>query len=473
LLRTRRRGAGSAAGDIVAATIGGGVAVTDVIAKKRDGQELSAAEIAEVVDGFLRGVISEGAMGALLMAILLRGMTEREVADLTLAMTRSGDTLDLSSIPGLKVDKHSTGGVGDKTTLVVAPLVAALGVPVPKLSGRSLGHTGGTIDKLECLPGLTTRLPPERFCRQVADIGVAIASQSETMAPADGKLYALRDATATVESIPLIAASVMCKKLAVGADALVLDVKAGAGAFITQEEQALELARLMVGIGARAGKRVTALVTRMDQPLGEAVGDVVELQEAVATLSGHGPADFVELCELVAGHMLALGGGARNPEEGRLRARQGLRSGAGLSKLKAMVQAQGGEAAALEDPARLLQDSERLAVHLPSEGYLTALDARQIGLAVRDLKTIAGPRKSQCGLLLSRKVGDRIAPGPVATVLAPVGLRPAMERAAHAVVQAFRTEARPPRSSPLMIGVIHQDAASDATPPAGASGGPG
>ena len=449
------------------------MAVTDVIAKKRDGQELSAAEIAEVVDGFVRGAISEGAMGALLMAILLRGMTEREVVDLTLAMTRSGDTLDLSSIPGLKVDKHSTGGVGDKTTLVVAPLVAALGVPVPKLSGRSLGHTGGTIDKLECLPGLTTRLPPERFCRQVADIGVAIASQSETMAPADGKLYALRDATATVESIPLIAASVMCKKLAVGAEALVLDVKAGAGAFMTQEEQALELARVMVGIGARAGKRVTALVTRMDQPLGAAVGDVVELEEAVATLSGRGPADFVPLCEVIAGHMLALGGKARDPEEGRAQARDGLQSGAGLSKLREMVQAQGGEAAVLEDLAQLLQGSEQVVVSVPAEGYVTALDARQIGLAVRNLKVTAGPRHHQCGVVLRRKVGDRVARGPVATVLAPIGLRPAMEHAAAAVAQAFRIGARPSVSPPLVIGVIRHDAAGDATPRAPASAGPG
>ena len=293
------------------------VSPQSVIARKRDGHELSSEEIAWVVDGFVRGAVSEGQMAALLMAIVLNGMQPREVADLTLCMMRSGEVLDLSDLPGIKVDKHSTGGVGDKTTLVVAPLVAALGVPVPKMSGRALGHTGGTIDKLECLPGLTTQLSTERFRRQIAEIGVAIAAQSETMVPADKRIYALRDATATVESIPLIAASVMSKKLAVGADALVLDVKAGEGAFMADVARARELARVMVEIGEHAGKRVVALVTAMDQPLGTAVGDVLELQEAIATLAGDGPPDFVDLCALVAGHMLALGDARPTRRKGR------------------------------------------------------------------------------------------------------------------------------------------------------------
>ena len=246
--------------------------VTEIIARKRDRQELTAEMIAALVSGFVRGEVSEGQMAAFLMAILLNGMSVRESADLTLAMVNTGARLDLSAISGIKVDKHSTGGVGDKTTLVVAPLVAALGVPVPKMSGRGLGHTGGTIDKLEAIPGLTTDLSPERFCAQVAEIGVAIAAQTGRMVPADKLIYALRDATATVESIPLIASSVMSKKLAVGADAILLDVKAGSGAFMPDLARARELAQAMVKIGVQHGKRMVAVVSRMDQPLGRAVG---------------------------------------------------------------------------------------------------------------------------------------------------------------------------------------------------------
>jgi len=433
------------------------MSIPDIIAKKRDGGELSTEEIAGVIRGFMGGAVSEGQMGALLMAIVLRGLTERETADLTFAMMHSGETLDLSAIPGITVDKHSTGGVGDKTTLVVAPLVAALGVPVPKMAGRALGHTGGTIDKLECIPGLTTQLTPARFCRQVAEIGLAIASQSHTMTPADGRIYALRDATATVESLPLIAASVMSKKLAVGADALVLDVKAGAGAFMSEVAKAQELARAMVEIGVRAGKRVTAVVTRMDQPLGTAVGDAVELGEAVATLTGKGPADFAELCEIIAGHMLVLGGKARDPEVGRLQAREGLRSGIGLEKLREMVRAQGGEAIALDDPARLLAGAESTAVYATEAGYVTSVDARQIGFAIRDLKAAAGEKHRQCGVLLRRKHGERVGEEPVATVIAPAGLTEAREEAVQAISQAFRVGARPAPRAGLVLGVIQGD----------------
>ena len=430
------------------------MSISAIIAKKRDGGELSTEEIAAVVRGFMRGAVSEGQMGALLMAIFLRGLTERETTDLTLALMRSGDTLDLSDIPGITVDKHSTGGVGDKTTLVVAPLVAALGVPVPKMAGRALGHTGGTIDKLECIPGLTTQLSPTRFCRQVAEIGLAIASQSPTMTPADGRIYALRDVTATVESLPLIAASVMSKKLAVGADALVLDVKAGGGAFMDEVAKAQELARVMVEIGVRAGKRVTALITRMDQPLGAAVGDAVELGEAVATLTGKGPTDFTELCEIIAGHMLALGGNARDPEEGRIQAREGLQSGVGLRKLKEMVRAQGGDVTVLDDPTRLLAGTESAAVCAAEAGYITGVEARQIGFAIRDLKAAAGDKHHQCGVLLRRKCGEVVGEESVAEVIAPAGLAEAREDAVRAVTHAFRVGAHPAPRAGLVIGVI-------------------
>ncbi len=369
--------------------------IREIIAKKRDGGELSAPEIAAVVGGCVRGEFADAQMGALLMAIVLRGMTAAETAALTLAMVESGTRLDLSRIPGVKVDKHSTGGVGDKTTLVVAPLVAALGVPVPKMSGRALGHTGGTIDKLECLPGLTTALSAERFCRQVAEIGVAIAAQSEEMAPADKKIYALRDATATVESIPLIASSVMSKKLAVGADGIVLDVKVGGGAFMPDLAQAQQLAEAMVGIGRRAGKRMVALITRMEDPLGRAVGDAVELMEAMQTLAGRGPADFVELCEVVAGHMLALGDAAADPEEGRLLAGQALASGRGLAKLSEMIAAQGGDGGVVSDPEELIGAAQRIPVGV-GDGYVVRVDARRIGALVRALKAGAGTRKGLC-----------------------------------------------------------------------------
>jgi pyrimidine-nucleoside phosphorylase len=426
--------------------------VTDIIAKKRDGGGLTAEEIGFVVREFTAGGMADGPMGALLMAIVLNGMSRRETAALTFAMRDSGETLDLSSIPGVKVDKHSTGGVGDKTTLVVAPLVAALGVRVPKMSGRALGHTGGTIDKLECFPGLTTALSPDRFRRQVADIGVAIACQTESIAPADKRIYALRDQTATVESIPLIAASVMSKKLAVGADALVLDVKAGTGALVTGEAGARELAETMVDIGRQAGKRVTAVVTNMDQPLGAAVGDAVEVVEALETLAGSGPRDFAALCEVIAGHMLALGGAAAGPEEGRVRAREGLASGVGLAKLRELVRAQGGSVEPIERPEVLLQGVQRTEVPAAGSGFVTGIEAREIGLAVRDLKAAAGAEKRRCGVLLHMHTGDEPRGRPVATVIAPSGRD--VSAAVSRVAGAFRFGAAPPPPAPLVIATI-------------------
>ncbi len=426
------------------------------IARKRDGVELAADEIARVIDGYTQGAVSDAQMAALLMAIVLRGMTAREVSDLTLAMLDSGEKLDLSAVPGPKIDKHSTGGVGDKTTLVVAPLVASLGVRVPKMAGRALAHTGGTIDKLECVPGLTTELSPERFISQVATVGVAIAAQSERMAPADRRIYALRDLTATTQSVPLIASSIMSKKLAIGADGIVLDVKAGRGALVPDVAGARKLAAVMVEIGARAGRKVVALVTRMDQPLGRAIGDAVELAEAIETLGGRGPRDLVLACTLLAGHMLALGGAAADPRQGRAMAARALRSGQGLAKLREMVVAQGGDPIAVDAPSTLAADAATLPVRSPQSGFVSALDARIAGDVVRDLKLAAGERSSLCGLTLAKKVGDRVSEGEtIAVVTTPrtIGAGEA-ERAAERIQEAFRFSADPPRRQRLLIATL-------------------
>ncbi len=425
--------------------------IRSIIAKKRDGLELTAQEIEEAVNGFTQGLVSEAQMAALLMAIVWRGLSLRETAELTLAMLASGERLDLSSIPGVKVDKHSTGGVGDKTTLVVAPLVAAFGVPVPKMAGRALGHTGGTIDKLECIPGLRTDLSPGQFREQVATIGIAIAAQSAKMTPADKKIYALRDATATVESIPLIASSVMSKKLAAGAEAILLDVKAGKGAFAPDLGAARELASAMVGIGKQLGKKTVALVTRMEQPLGRAVGDCVELVEAIDTLKGAGPPDFVELCELISGYMLVLGGAANNSEQGKMLAREGLSKGVGLKKMRELIEAQGGEAGIIDNPDTLLQQAERRMIVTEQEGFVLSLDARRVGWAIRAYKEAAGQVKHLCGVILHKKEGDRIANGEaLATIVGPTSLNSALQVAASEIAASYRFgETAPPKQELL------------------------
>lgn len=421
----------------------------DLILKKRDGARLSREELDFLVRGYVRGEVPDYQMAAFLMAVYFRGMEPGEVADLTMAMVESGDRMDLSGIPGIKVDKHSTGGVGDKTTLVLAPLVAAAGVPVAKMSGRGLGHTGGTLDKLESIPGLTVDIPPERFLEQVRRIGVAVVGQTRRLVPADGKIYALRDVTGTVDSLPLIASSVMSKKIAAGADAIVLDVKTGSGAFMKDFESALALARTMVDIGERVGRRTRALITNMDQPLGYAVGNALELREAVATLAGGGPADLRELCLVLGSHMLVLGGAARDLGEARSRLEQLLASGTALAKFQAMVEAQGGDPRALLPltvqepgsdpqagvPPRLWAASAPAApaggllpaarhVHLLSaraEGYVARVDALLVGRAAMLLGAGRARKEDRIdpavGIVLRRKVGDRVRLGePLAEV---------------------------------------------------------
>ncbi len=393
----------------------------EIIRAKRDGKAIPAAELAALVDGFTRGRVPEYQMAAFCMAVFFRGMDGAEVRALTDAMLRSGDVLDLSDIPGAKVDKHSTGGVGDKVSLALAPLAAACGVKVPMISGRGLGHTGGTLDKLEAIPGFRVDLPVERFRALVGEVGACLVGQTERLAPADRKLYALRDVTATIESIPLIAASIMSKKLAEGIDALVLDVKVGSGAFMKRVEDARALARTLAEIGRGMGKKVTALLTAMDQPLGRAVGNALEVAEVIELLGGGGPADLRELTVELTAEMLVLGGAARDLAAARGSVSRAIADGRGLAKLEQIVAAQGGDASAVRDPARLPRAPRTYDVAAPATGFVEAIDAEAIGLAAVALG--AGRARLEdridpaVGIVVHRKLGDRVERGePLCTV---------------------------------------------------------
>ncbi len=387
----------------------------DIIAKKRDGQVLSAEEIEFFVQGLTTGAIPDYQVAAWAMAVLLRGMTDEETIHLTMAMVRSGAMLDLSAVAPVVVDKHSTGGVGDKTTLVVLPLVAAAGLPVVKMSGRGLGFTGGTLDKLESIPGFNVSLSLDQCLATVRRCGIALAGQTADLAPADGKLYALRDVTATVPSLPLIASSVMSKKIAGGAHAIVLDVKVGRGAFMETLDEARALARLMIRIGQGVGRRVTAVLSDMSQPLGLAVGNALEVREAIATLRGEGPRDFLEHCLVIAAEMLVLGRLATTPEEARCKLEGVLADRSALVKFRAWVEAQGGNARVVDDPTLLPQAPIVLPVPAPQNGYVERLDAREVGLtcmilgAGRERK--GDPIDPAVGVVLGPKVGDRVQAG--------------------------------------------------------------
>ncbi|SHF28454.1 thymidine phosphorylase [Desulfofundulus australicus DSM 11792] len=429
----------------------------DIILKKRQGLELSTEEINFFIRGYTAGEIPDYQAAALLMAIFFQGLNFRETADLTVAMAGSGDQVDLSGIPGCKVDKHSTGGVGDKTTLVLAPLVAAAGVPVAKMSGRGLGHTGGTVDKLESIPGFKVNLSPDDFIRQVREIGVAIVAQTGNLVPADKKLYALRDVTATVDSIPLIASSVMSKKIAAGADAIVLDVKTGNGAFMRSVEDASALARTMVAIGRLAGKKVVALISDMEQPLGFAAGNALEVREAIETLSGRGPSDLRELCLLLGSHMLVLAGVTSRVEDGIKLLTGLLERGHALAKFREMVQAQGGDPRVVDEPDRLPEALQKEQVAAQENGFVEAIHAEMIGRAAMLLgagrKTREDTIDPAVGVVVHKKVGDRVGRGDALATL-HINSRENLALVRQLVAGAFHLSTVAPPARELVYSVI-------------------
>lgn len=389
--------------------------MVDLIEKKRDGNELSKEEIEYIVTNYTNGKIPDYQVSALLMAIFYQDMTNEEITNLTLAIANSGDVIDLSSLEGIKVDKHSTGGVGDTTTLILAPLVASVGVTVAKMSGRGLGYTGGTLDKLEAIPGFQIELSDEEFVRIVNESKVAVIGQSGNLAPADKKLYALRDVTATVDSLPLIASSIMSKKIAAGADAIVLDVTTGDGAFMKNIEDARRLAKTMTSIGKLANRETVAVISDMSEPLGEAIGNSLEVVEAIETLQGNGPEDLVEMCYALGSQMVVLAGKAKTIDEARTLLQEALESGKALAKFKEMIQNQGGDPTIVEQPERIL--TARYTMELPAKqsGVVSKIVANELGIAAMMLgagrKTKEDDIDHAVGLKLHKKIGDTVTKG--------------------------------------------------------------
>lgn len=391
--------------------------MNDIILKKRTGAELSKPEIQFFIDGYTNGEIPDYQASALLMAIMFQKLSMEETVCLTEAMKSSGDIVDLSAIHGVKVDKHSTGGVGDKTTLVVGPIAAACGVPIAKMSGRGLGFTGGTVDKMESIPGMKTTMESDAFMKQVNEIGLAVIGQTGHIAPADKKLYALRDVTATIDNLSLISASIMSKKLAAGADAILLDVKCGSGAFMKTRADAVALAEMMVSIGNLSGKRTVAAVTDMSQPLGLAVGNALEVMEAIHTLKGEGPADITKLSLELAGIMVYLGRKADSPEHGKLLAKEAMNNGAALDKFAQFVAYQGGNPKIVEDEKLFPEAKYRFDLKASESGYIGSIDANVIGLASQHTgagRTVIGEQiDMSAGIVLRKKVGDEVREGEV------------------------------------------------------------
>ena len=429
----------------------------DLIHRKRDGEELSAAELSFLVKEYTQGNIPDYQMSAFLMAVFFSGMTDREVSSFTDCIIASGERVDLSSIPGVKVDKHSTGGVGDKTSLISAPLAAAAGVIVPMISGRALGHTGGTLDKLESIPGFRTNLTIEEFKAQLAKTGLAFIGQTEQITPADGKLYSLRDATATVESMPLIASSIMSKKMAVDLDAVVLDVKVGSGAFIKKQVDARRLAQMMVGIGRRLDKRVQALITDMSQPLGYAIGNALEVMEVSQTLQNAGPVDLTRLSLELAARMIFLGKKTATIDEARELAQAKLVDGSGYRKLKEVIAAQGGNPQVLDRFDLLPNATGAREISSPRGGYVAGIDAELIGQASSIMG--AGRDKKEdsidpaVGVILEVKVGQKVEAGSVLCRLYYTGEN-RLDEAGELIEDAFRISVNPPDERNLILEVV-------------------
>lgn len=429
----------------------------DLIMKKRNGGKLSEEEIDYMVKGFILGEIPDYQMSAMMMAVYFVGMDERETLYLTMAMAHSGDMLDLSGIGGIKVDKHSTGGVGDKTSLALTPMVAACGVKVAKMSGRGLGHTGGTIDKLESFPGFTTEISKNQFIENVNKIGIAIMGQTADLAPADKKLYALRDVTATVDNMSLIASSIMSKKLASGADAIVLDVKTGSGAFMKEEKDARELAKEMVKLGKNAGRKTVAVISDMDQPLGYAVGNALEVKEAIDTLRGGGPEDFLELCLTLGSHMVVAGGMAKDAAEAREKLKRVIADGSALEKLAEFVEAQGGDKEAVYHTELLPKAAYREEILSPQEGYVKRIICDEIGICSLML---GGGRETKesgidlsVGVALKKKAGDYVKKGEALAALYGND-REKMRAAAKRFIDSYRFTDQPLEKTPFIKAVI-------------------
>jgi pyrimidine-nucleoside phosphorylase/thymidine phosphorylase len=423
--------------------------VAEILRRKRDGKELSQAEIAFMIREFSTGRIPDYQISAFLMAVYFRGMSKSEMAALTEEMQHSGSTLDLTDIPGRKVDKHSTGGIGDKTSLIVAPAVAAGGLTVPMISGRGLAHTGGTLDKLESIPGFQVSLEPDRFKALLKGIGVALSGQSDSLVPADRKLYALRDVTATVDSLPLIASSIMSKKLAEGIDGLVLDIKVGSGAFTKSLEEAQALALAMVDIGRSFGRTVTALITGMDQPLGEYVGTALEVVESIEVLKGRGPADLVSLCEELSAHCFLAGEAVSDLDQGREMFRAARASGRALNKLREIIRGQGGDALVIDDYSRLPRARSWVEIPAPAAGFVEAIDAEKMGWAVNVLgagrENVNSVIDHAVGMRVQKKIGDSVEAGEALCTLY-YNDPERMKRAREMLLGCYSfSERRPPR----------------------------
>ncbi|MBM4761174.1 pyrimidine-nucleoside phosphorylase [Bacillus sp. B15-48] len=428
----------------------------DIIEKKRDGFELTKGEIEFAIKGYTDGSIPDYQMSALAMAIFLNDMTTSERVNLTMAMVESGDQIDLSSIEGIKVDKHSTGGVGDTTTLILAPLVASVGVPVAKMSGRGLGHTGGTIDKLESISGFQVEIDIDTFNHLVNTNKVAVVGQSGNLTPADKKLYGLRDVTGTVNSIPLIASSIMSKKIASGADAIVLDVKTGSGAFMKSIEEAKELAHAMVQIGNGAGRNTIAVITDMNQPLGFAIGNALEVKEAIDTLTGKGPKDLYELCLTLGSKMVYLAGKAATFDEAKKMLEDSIKTGKAIEKFKTFIAAQGGDGSIVDDPTKLPSASYTYEVEAPEDGMVSAIIADKIGLAASLLGAGRITKESQIdlavGLILRKKIGDKVKKGE--SLVTIHSNKQEVTEVKNLVYDAYAISQNEVQVTPLIYGVI-------------------